>query len=186
MAPPPVPASTNASTSSSVHTSSRARGAVKYVDTSDDDARMDDRDEEHTPRRTRSVSKKRGVVSPGLQGPPAQRVRVDDSVRRTYFIQISELTIPCRMLVGHVKISIKNACRFPVGLQRWRAKTVLSQESLVGLWRSGLMNLSLHLSPPRERRRPRKRRPPGRRRPLGRERERGKSGMIPVRVRCIC
>ena len=53
------------------------------------------------------------------------------------------------MLVGHVKTSTKNACLFLVGLQRWRAKTVLSQESLVGLWRSGLMNLSLRLSLPR-------------------------------------
>ena len=99
MAPPPVPASTNASTSSSVHTSSRARGAVKYVDTSDDDIRMDDRDEEHTPRRTRSVSKKRGVTSPGLQGPPAQRVRVDDLVRRnTFYLGFRNYTPPVECL----------------------------------------------------------------------------------------
>ena len=94
MPPPPIPASTNASTSTSVRTSSRARGAVKYVDTSDDDIRMDDRDEEHTPRRTQSVSKKRGVVSPGLQGPPAQRVCVDDSVCRKHSIRVSEITLP--------------------------------------------------------------------------------------------
>ena len=110
MAPPPIPASINASTSSSVCTSSRAHGAVKYADTSDDNIRMDDQDE-HTLRQTRLVSKKHGVVSPGLQGPSAQRVRVDDSVCHKYFIWISELTIPCRMLVGHVKISIKNAGR---------------------------------------------------------------------------
>ena len=83
MAPPPVPASTNTSTSTGVRTLSRSRGAVKYVDTSDDDMKMDDRDDERTPRRTRSVSRKRGVISPGLQGPPAQRARIDDSVRRT-------------------------------------------------------------------------------------------------------
>ena len=179
MAPPPIPASINASTSSSVCTLSQAHGVVKYVDTSDDNIRMDDQDK-HTPRQTRLVSKKHGVVSPGLQGPSAQHVCVDDSVCRKYFIWISKLTIPCRMLVGHIKISIKNACRFLVGLQRWPAKTVLSQESLVGHWRSGLMNLSLHLSPPRERR------PPGRRCLLGREREREKSRMIPVHVRYIC
>ena len=99
MAPPPVPASTNASTSSSVRTSSRARGAGTYVDTSDDDIRMDDQDEEHTPRRTRSVSKKRGVISPGLQGPPAQRVRVDDSVRRnTFYMGFQTYTPPVECL----------------------------------------------------------------------------------------
>ena len=90
MAPPPVPALTNASTSTGVRTSSRSHGAVKYVDTSDDDINMEDRDDERTPRRTQSVSKKRGVVSPGLQGPPAQRAWVDDLVYLTYFITVSK------------------------------------------------------------------------------------------------
>ena len=177
MAPPPVPASANSSTSTGVRTSSRSRGAVKYVDTSDDDIKMDDRDNERTPRRTRSASRKRGVISPRLQGPPAQRARIDDSVRHTYFITVSELTIPCRTLVGHVKTSTKSACLFLVGLQRWPAKTVRFQGSLAGLWRSGLMNLSLRLSLPREKRHPRKRRLPSK------QRERGKNGTMPVRVR---
>ena len=187
MAPPPVPASTNASASTGVRTSSRSRGAVKYVDTSDNDIRMDDRDKEHTPRRTRSVSKKRGVISPGLQGPPAQRVCVDDLVRRkTFYSGFPNLHSPCRMLVGHVKTSTKNACLFLVGLQHWRAKTVQSQGSLAGLWRSGLMNLSLCLSPPKERCRPRKRRLPGRKRLPSREREKEKNGTMPVRVTYLC
>ena len=63
---------------------------VRYVDTSDDDIKMEDQDNECTPCWTQLVSKKRGVVSPGLQGPPAQRAQVDDSVYLTYFITVSK------------------------------------------------------------------------------------------------
>ena len=86
MALPPVPGpSAGASTSIGTHTSSRSRGAVMYVETSDDDIRMDGQDDERITRRTRSVSQKRGVISPGEQGRPAQRARVEDPVRCIIF-----------------------------------------------------------------------------------------------------
>ena len=86
MAPPPVPGpSAGTSTSTGTRTSSRSRGAVTYVKTSDDDIRMEGQDDERTPCQTRSLSRKRGVISPEGQGPPAQRARVEDPVRRIIF-----------------------------------------------------------------------------------------------------
>ena len=73
MAPPPI-LGTSADTSISIdtHMSSRSRGAVTYVEISDDDIRMQGQDNERTSRRTRSASRKRGMISPRVQGPPAQ------------------------------------------------------------------------------------------------------------------
>ena len=81
MAPPPIP--TSASTSTSVHMSSRSHGTVTYVEDSngDGDVKMDELEGENTPRRkNRSASKKCAVVSPEVLGPDAQHPQIDDPV----------------------------------------------------------------------------------------------------------
>ena len=171
MAPPPGPgASADASTSTGTRTSSRPRGAVTYVEVSDDDIGAQNQDNESTPRRTRSVSRKRGVISPGAQGPPAQRARVEDPVRRMYSIPAVCLMMRflSRMVAGRVKGSIKNVSLFPAGLQPGPAMGAHYQGSSAIRWQRGLLTLSLSPSRPSKRRRPRKKRRRKKNRPRGR------------------
>ena len=142
MAPPPI-LGTSADTSISIDTrmSSRSRGAVTYVEISDDDIRMQGQDNERTSRRTRSASRKRGVISPGVQGPPAQRACVEDPVRYMQYIPVSCLTITIlsRMVVGRVKRSLKNVCLFQADLQPGPAMGARCQGSGAIHWQRGLL-----------------------------------------------
>ena len=160
MAPPPIPgASADTLISIGTRMSSRSRGVVTCVETSDDDTRMQGQDNERTSRRTRSASRKRGVISPGAQGPPAQRARVEDPVRYMQYIPVSCLTITIisRMVVGRVKRSLKNVCLFRADLQPGPAMGACFQGSGAIRWQRGLLTLSLSPSHPRKRRRSRKR-----------------------------
>ena len=168
--PPDSGASADASTSTGTRTSSRPRGAVTYVEISDDDIGMQNQDNESTPRRTRSVSRKRGVISPGAQGPPAQRARVEDPVCRMHSIPVfcPVMTFLSRMVVGRVKESLKNASLFPAGLQPGPAMGAHYQGSSAIRWQRGLLTLSLSPSRQSKRRRPRKRRQRKKNHPRGR------------------
>ena len=123
-----------------------------YVQTLDDDIRMEGQDNERTSRRTRSVSQKRGVISPGEQGPPAQRARVEDLVRRIIFHPGSCFTIKLlsRMAVGRVKRSLKSAYLFRAGIQPGPAMGAHFQGSGAIHWQRGPLTLSLSPSRPRK------------------------------------
>ena len=180
MAPPSVPEpSAGASTSTGTRTSSRSRGADMYVQTLDDDIRMEGQDDERTSRRTRSVSRKRGVISPREQGPPAQRARVEDPVGRIIFHPGSCFTIKLlsRMAVGRVKRSLKSVYLFRAGIQPGPAMGAHFQGSGAIHWQCGPLTLSLSPSRPRKGRRTRKRYPRRTKCPQGRQRARGRSGL---------
>ena len=150
--------------------SSRSRGAVTYVDVSDDDIKMEEQDDEQTPRRTRTTGKKCAITSPGKQGPAAQRVRVDDPVRDIHFFTVSKLISRDRMAVGHAEEQVVNVCPLPKDLLPSRACTAPLRRFAAIPWQSGPMNL------PRSPFRPRKRHLPRKRQPASSRRERAKSG----------
>ena len=177
IAPPSGPsASTSADTSAGRHTSSRSRGAITYVDVSDDDIKMEEQDDEQTPRRTRTTGKKRAITSPGKQGPAAQRARVGDPVHDNHCFMVSKLISRHRMAVGHADEQIVNVCPSPKDLLPSRACTAPSRRFAAIPWQSGPMNL------PRSPSRPRKRHLPRKRQPASSRRERVKSGMPQVRT----
>ena len=142
MAPPPIPdsasGSTSASTSGGAHTSSRARGKVKYADESDQgECGFNVDDNENTPRcRTRLTSKHR-VISPGNQGPASQRPRIDDPVSNCYLIPGSELISRCRKPVGHADRNSRPVCLTLGGKRHLRVITAHAIKSAASPWRNG-------------------------------------------------
>ena len=177
IAPPSSPsASTSADTSAGHHTSSRSRGAITYVDVSNDNIKMEEQDDEQTPHQTRTTGKKRAITSPGKQGPAAQRVHVGDPVHDIHCFTVSKLISQNRMAVGHANEQIVNVCPSPKDLLPSRACTAPLRRFTAIPWQSGPMNLPWSPSRPRKRHLPRKRQPASSRR------ERVKSGMPQVRT----
>ena len=61
------------------------------MDVSDDDIKMEEQDDEQTPRQTRTTGKKHAITSPGKQGPAAQRAHVGDPVHDNHCFMVSKL-----------------------------------------------------------------------------------------------